>query len=74
MAPLAATDAEQRAGRLGPAALASLAADFHANGFCVLGGVLPATTLDRLAPKLDLLAAQQAATRVLRQSAEQRGW
>ena len=74
MPALTATAEEQRDGRLGPATLAGLAADFHAQGYCVLGGVLPGSTLDRLAGKLDLLAAQQGATRVLRQPPEQRGW
>jgi hypothetical protein len=72
--PLHAT-AEERAARcLSADTLRSLRADFEIDGFCVLGSVLEPSTLDRIATGLDVLAAQQGATRVLRQSPEERGW
>jgi len=56
---LAATAAEREAGELSAATLEQVVARIRTDGYCVVDGIVPTTTLDRLRPQLDLQAAEQ---------------
>ena len=56
---LAASVAEREAGELSAATLEQVVARIRTEGFVVVDGVVPISTLDELRPQLDLQAAEQ---------------
>ena len=56
---LAASVAEREAGELSAATLEQVVARIRSEGFVVVDGIVPTSTLDELRPQLDLQAAEQ---------------
>eukprot|EP01052_Picozoa_sp_SAG31_P066243 SAG31_NODE_25046_length_469_cov_0.772973_1_plen_92_part_10 len=84
MAIFRATPAELAAARLHPSTLAAITEELYRSGYVVLADVVPHEVLDRLAPQLDLQAAQHVALKEYAateggtvqgvQTASARGW